>query len=332
MTNICVDVEGSDLGREELSLGCINFVKENKDTKLTVVGNKEKLGDIFKGYEDQIEVVHASDVLPMHIDVNKVLHSKESSMVKGIYLSKQDNIDAFVTAGSSGGFLLASTVLIQRLKGIKRPAFCGPFFTKVKGKKTVILDIGASNENSVEDLVSFAKLGRAYAQLILNIENPSLYILSNGAEEGKGIDVVVKTYDALKEMNFPNFKGNVEARDVLDGEHDVIITQGFDGNILLKSVEGTAKLMNDMIKQAFKKNFLTKLGYLLAKSGFKEMKETLDYKKAGGAMLLGLKKVCVKAHGNSDRESFYYALKVAKQMVDMKVIDKFKQEFENDGQ
>jgi glycerol-3-phosphate acyltransferase PlsX len=197
----------------------------------------------------------------------------------------------------------------------------------VKGRATVILDIGASNVNTAEDLYGFAKMGSLYASEILDLKNPSVYVLSNGTEEGKGTEEVVKAYELLKERNFPGFEGNVEARDALDGKHDVIVTSGFTGNVFLKAVEGTASMMNGMIKDAFKTSFGTKIGYLFAKKGFKEMKTRMDYRKYGGAILLGVNGVAVKAHGNSNAYAFYHAIDVAEKMAEKNIVNRIREAF-----
>lgn len=329
MIKICLDIEGSDLGNKELCQGCLDYLKDNKDVCLVLVGKTAEYENLFAVYKDRVEFVTAEDVVPMEVSPLALLRMQKSSMVMGLKRANQDDCDAFVTCGSSGGFITGAQLIIKKIPHVCRAAFTSPFVTKIKDKQTVILDIGASNENTVEEMACFARLGRNYCRCVLGIENPSVYLLSNGAEEGKGSKIVVDTYKYLKETNFPNFCGNVEARDALDGTHDVIVCQGFDGNILLKSSEGVASMMNDMIKKAFKKNLFTKIGYLLAKKGFDEMKASMDYKKIGGAILLGVNKVCVKSHGNSNAYAFYHAIDLAYRMAKNYVVEDIKKEFEN---
>ena len=213
---------------------------------------------------------------------------------------------------------------------MKRSALVTAFPTKIKGKKVVVLDVGANNENSPEELVQFAYMGKAYNQALFKTENPATYLLSNGTESHKGSPLVKQTYELLTSHNFEGFKGNMEARDVLNGDADILVADGFSGNILLKGMEGMAKLMSNMIKANFKKNLWTKLGYLHVRGGFKNMSETMDYKSVGGAMLLGINGVVVKAHGNSDAYSFKNAMRVAHEMVEYDVVNKIKESLAND--
>ena len=171
-------------------------------------------------------------------------------------------------------------------------------------------------------------MGKIYAEKVLSMKEPKIYTLSNGLEEGKGSDEIVEAYRLMKERSFPGFSGNVEARNALDGNHDVIVTSGFAGNIFLKSTEGMASMMNHMIKDSFKMNLLTKIGYLFSSKGFKKMKKTMDYKRYGGAILLGVDGIVVKAHGNSDYYAFYHAIQVADNMVKADIVNDIKKELE----
>ena len=167
-------------------------------------------------------------------------------------------------------------------------------------------------------------MGKLYSQSVYGVELPKVYLLSNGAEEGKGAPEVKEAYKLLKENKFEGFEGNIEARYALSGDADVVVADGFSGNIFLKSSEGIAKIMSGMIKKAFKKNLWAKLGYLHVRKGIKEMSETLDYKNTGGAMLLGINGNVVKAHGSSDAKSFYSALRVAKKLAEKNVVEQIR--------
>ena len=314
MYNIIIDTLGSDNGSAPIKEAIKKFASLNKDVHIVAVGNEEELKEL----KDICEIIHAPDIVPMEAGPLEVMRMKNSSMYVANRLMKERNADAVISAGSTGGFLSCATLILKTAPGVKRAALVAPFPTKIKGKKVVILDIGASNENSPEELVQFASMGEIYAKSVLQIEKPNVYLLSNGTEEGKGSPVGKQAYKLLKEN--PDFKGNIEARNALSGEADVIVCDGFTGNIFLKSSEGMAKMMAGMIKSAFKKNLWTMLGYLHVKKGMKEMTETMDYKSTGGAMLLGINGVVVKAHGNSDDYSFYCALNVAKKMVESKVV------------
>lgn len=328
MIQLVIDMEGSDFGNKETQQACLDFLKDYEDVSLILVGKTCEYKDKFDLYSSRVKFVEANDIIPMEVSPLKLLRAKESSMVKGLNELVSQNYDGFVTAGSSGGFITGASLIVKKLNNVKKAAFCAPFITKVKGKQTVILDIGASNTNTPEELLGFAIMGSVFSNLVLNIGNPSVYLLSNGVEKGKGTQEIVEAYDLLEENKLINFKGNCEARDALDGTHDVIVTPGFSGNIFLKTAEGVAKMVNDMIKASFKRSLSSKIGYLLSKKGFDEMKETMNYRKTGGALLLGLQKVCVKAHGNSNSYAFYHAIKVAYLMAQSHICEKLMEKFD----
>ena len=319
MIKIAVDTLGGDNGSAPIVEGIIQFLKDNKDVCIYAVGKKEEL----KKLEGICEIVDAPDIVPMESGPLEVMRMKNSSMYQTVMLAKEGKVDAIVSSGSTGGFLSSSTLLLKTIPGVNRAAFIAPFPTKIKGHYVVILDIGASNENSPEELRQFAVMGSLYSEHILGVENPKIYLLSNGTEPGKGSPTGKQAYKLLKDN--PNFKGNIEARNALAGEADVIVTDGFTGNVYLKASEGMAKMMSGFIKGIFKKNLWTKLGYLHVRKGFKNMSETMDYKSTGGAMLLGVNGVVVKVHGNTDAYSMYCAINVAKKLVDKDIANKIKE-------
>ncbi len=319
MIRIGVDLTGGDNGSKEIVPAILNFLNKNENVSIVAFGKKEELGAL----ENKCEIVDAPDVVPMEAGALEAMRMKNSSIYKMAQYAKEGIIDAMVSAGSTGGFLSLSTLILKTIPGVHRAAFVAPFPTKIKGKKVVILDIGASNENSPEELAQFAVMGSLYSKYILGVENPSVYLLSNGSEEGKGSPIGKEAYKLLKDK--PYFKGNIEARNALSGEADVVVTDGFTGNTFLKSSEGMAKMMSGMIKSAFKRNIFSKIGYLFVRKGIKEMTETMDYKSTGGAMLLGINGVVVKAHGNSDSYAFECALNVSKKLVEEKLMDKIKE-------
>ena len=325
MIKIVVDAMGGDNGPSVIVEAIKKFLKDNNDVEITAVGNKEELSSL----EGICRVIHAPDIVPMEAGALEVMRLKNSSMMVAIKTMKDEQCDAVVSCGSTGGFLSAATINLKMIPGVKRAALVSPFPTKIKGKKVVILDIGANNENSPDELVQFALMGKLYSQSVFGVEKPNVYLLSNGAEEGKGAPEVKEAYKLLKESNFEGFKGNIEARYALSGDADVVVADGFTGNIFLKSSEGIAKIMSGMIKSAFKKNLWTKLGYLHVRKGMKEMTETLDYKNTGGAMLLGINGNVVKSHGSADALTFYNALRVAKKMAEKDVVNQIKQGIEN---
>lgn len=321
MARLIVDTMGGDLGSKIVVSAIKDFLSENKDSEIIAVGKIEELKEL----ENVCRIIDAPDVVPMDAGALEVLRMRKSSMMIALKTLKEENLDGVVSCGSTGGFLAASTITLKMIPGVKRAALVAPFPTKIKGKKVTILDIGANNENSAEELVQFAHMGRAYSQSVYKVEKPKVYLLSNGLEEEKGSPEVKEAHKILSETNFEGFMGNVEARYALNGEADVIVTDGFSGNIFLKGSEGVAKMMSSLLNDAFKKNLWTKLGYLHVKGGINEMKETMNYKNTGGAMLLGVNGVVVKAHGSSDAYAFKCALNVAKELADNHIVDKIKE-------
>ena len=326
MITLAVDCMGSDNGPKVLQEGIINFLKEHDDCKIVACGRKEELDKLVD--LPNVEIIDARDVLAMDVGPLEAARSRESSLYKAVNYMKEFNADGVISAGSTGGFLSVATIKLKLIEGIQRAALISPFPTKT-GSPTIILDIGASNETTADQLVQFAHMGSIYSHNIFKVENPKIYLLSNGVEEEKGTPEIKEAHQKLKLENSINFKGNVEARDALDGHCDVIVTGGFAGNIFLKSSEGMAKMMSGMIKKAFYTNLLTKIGYLFSKKGFKEMKKSMDYETYGGAMLLGVNGVVVKAHGSATAFSFKCALDVAYRMAKSNVVETIKKEVNN---
>ena len=318
---IAVDAMGGDNGSSVVIEAIKEFKKEYPNGEIIVFGKIDELEDL----SSICRIVDAPDIVPMEAGALEVIRMKNSSMCKAINTMKEEGFDAVVSMGSTGGFLSAATLILKTIPGVKRSALVTAFPTKIKGKKVVVLDVGANNENNAEELVQFAYMGKAYNEAVFGVKEPKTYLLSNGAEAHKGSPLVKEAHKLLLDNHFPGFMGNMEARDVLNGDADILVADGFSGNVLLKGMEGVAKMMSSMIKANFKANLWTKLGYLHVRKGFKNMSETMDYKSTGGAMLLGINGVFVKAHGNSDAYSFKSALKVAKQMVDFDVINKIKE-------
>ncbi len=321
MIKIAVDAMGSDNGSPIVVEAIKNFLNDYKDVEFTVYGKEEELASL----QGLAKIVDCREVMGMEDGALQIMRRKETSMIKAIEGAKNEDLDGVVSAGSTGAFLTASTIYLKLIEGIQRAALVSPFPT-LGEKSVIILDIGANNENTPEHLVEFAKMGKIFSKVYNDVQLPRVYLLSNGAEEKKGSPVVKQAHQLLKNSDFEGFKGNIEARYVLSGEADVVVCNGFDGNVFLKGTEGTAKMMTTLLKDAFKKNIFTKIGYLFAKSGIKEMKSKMDYKSYGGAMLLGVNKVVVKGHGSSDARSFYHAIRVTYELIKKDMINKIKEE------
>ena len=327
MAKIVVDAMSGDNGSPIVVEAVKEFKKQYPNVELIVCGKKEELEEI----KDLAEIIDAREVVPMDAGALQVLRMKSSSMMTAIRYMKENDCDAVVSCGSTGGFLSASTITLKMIPGIKRAALCTGFPTKIKGKKLTVLDCGANNENSAEELVQFALMGRLYSQAMYGYEDPKTYLLCNGSEDEKGAPEVKEAHKLLKENNFPGFMGNIEGRDTFEGQVDVLVCSGFAGNVFLKTCEGVAKWMGDMVKSAFKRNLWSKLGYIHVRKGMKEMSETMDYKTIGGAMLLGINGIAFKAHGNADAYNFFHALRNANQLAEMHIVDKIKKGLEDEG-
>lgn len=321
MIKIAVDAMGSDEGSKIVVEAIKQYHQTYPEVVFYVCGKKDELQEL----KDFATVVEANDIMGMEDGALEVIRRKETSMLKAVDLVANGMCQGVVGAGSTAAFLTAATLKLKLIPGVQRAALTTPFPT-LDGKGVVLLDVGANNENTPTQLVQFAKMGLAYAKFVRKVVEPNLYLLSNGTEEKKGSPVVKEAHQLLKELHLPNFKGNIEAREVLSGEADVVVCGGFEGNVLLKSTEGTAAMMNNLLKKAFKTNLCSKIGYLFAKGGMKGMRETLDYRKYGGAMLIGVNGVVVKGHGNSNSYAFYNAIRVTHEMIESGIVGKLKEE------
>ncbi len=316
---IILDAMGGDHAPEAPVLGAVEAAK-NYGIKVTLVGRGEEiLSALGKAGIDNlpegVEIANADDVVDMHDDPASIIHKrKNSSMVVGLKMLSDGQGDAFVSAGSTGALLTGATLLVKRVKGIRRAAM-GPAMPNKAGGKTVILDCGANAECTPEFLLQFALVGSLYAKKTYGVENPKVGLLNIGTEDSKGTPLQKKAYALLKEAadrGLIHFVGNVEARDVPLGAVDVVVCDGFSGNVLLKSIEGTAMFMGSLMKhKIFKRNIFSGIGYLFCKSGVDEVMKMLDYREIGGTEFLGIRKPVIKAHGSSDALAFCNALRQA---------------------
>lgn len=315
---IILDAMGGDNAPQAPVLGAIEAVKRyNAD--IILVGRGQEILEVLKknGLDtlpEGVEIAHADDVVDMHDDPASVIHRrKNSSMIIGLKMLADGKGDAFVSAGSTGALLTGATLLVKRVRGIRRAAMAPAMPTKA-GTKVIICDCGANAECTPEFLLQFGLVASAYSKFTLGVENPRVGLLNIGSEDSKGTQLQKDAYALLKDASdrgLLNFTGNVEARDVPLGAVDVVVCDGFSGNILIKSIEGTAMFMGSMLKRMFKKNLGSKLGYLLCKSGVQDMMKLLDYREIGGTQFLGIKKPVIKAHGSSDALAFRNAVKQA---------------------
>jgi glycerol-3-phosphate acyltransferase PlsX len=272
-----------------------------------------------------LTVHHASQVIEMdEHPAAAVKAKKDSSLVVGMELIKRQEADAFFTAGNSGGALAAALFRLGRIKGIKRPALSTIFPSETPQGYCFVLDIGANADCRPEYLVQFALMGSAYAERVLGVPNPRVAIVSNGEEEGKGNQLVQETVPLLKAGNF-NFVGNAEGKDIPRGHADVIVTDGFTGNVIIKLAEGVSKFLLEVLKTEITSSNVSKVGAMLAKPAFDRVKMRLDYREYGGAPLLGVDGVVIVGHGRSDAKAIRNGIRTAAQAVENGVLDAIKQ-------
>ncbi|NME36783.1 MULTISPECIES: phosphate acyltransferase PlsX [Fusobacterium] len=327
---IVVDGMGGDRGSEEILKGISLALDEIPDIHIVVVGKEELLKKIIKKLNinnNRLEVVNATETIEMNDDpVQAVRQKKDSSLNVGLEIVKSGLGDAFVSAGNTGAHISASQLKLRRIKGILRPAIATVFPSK-KGN-FVFMDMGANADTKAEFINQFAIMGSEFAKDILRKDNPTVGLLNIGSEEGKGNEVTREAFNLLRENSSINFIGNIESRDMMEGKVDVIVTDGFTGNMVLKTSEGVAKFIFDALKEEIKQSFLAKIGFIFMKKALKKMKGKLDSSEYGGALFLGLNGISIKAHGNSDALAFKNAIKVADKFAKNKFVEKLRVTFE----
>ena len=321
---IILDAMGGDNAPQAPVIGALQAAKDF-GAQITLVGRGEEILSVMRsqGYNDLpegIEIAHAEEVVDMHDDPATVVRKrKNSSMMIGLKMLADGLGDAFVSAGSTGALLTGATLIVKRVKGIRRAAM-GPVMPNKAGGKTVILDCGANAECTAEFLLQFGLVGSLYAKKYLGVENPKVGLLNIGTEDSKGTPLQKEAYALLKaagDKGIINFVGNTEARDVPMGAVDVIVCDGFAGNVLLKSIEGTAMFMGSLVSRMFKKSIISKLSAALVMKDIKAFKKLLDYREIGGTPFLGIRKPVIKAHGSSDALAFRNAVRQAMETPDI---------------
>lgn len=300
---VVVDAFGGDNAPLEVVEGAVLAVNRNKDLTVVLTGDENKIKEILKGRTERIEIVNAGDVITNDdVPTVAIRQKKDSSLVKAFDLLKEDaDVVGLVSAGSTGAILSGAIMKIGRIKGISRPALA-PILPTKKDTDVIIIDSGANVDCKSENLLHFAIMGSAYYSIVEGVKEPRVALLNNGTEEHKGNELTKETYPLMKTLPI-NFVGNAEAREVMSGNVDVIVTDGFAGNVLLKGVEGAASGILSTLKSAIKSSFSAKIGYLFMRKAFKKLKTKLDINKHGGAPFLGCKKLVVKNHGSCGREN-----------------------------
>ena len=319
--NIVIDAFGGDNAPLEVIKGAIDAQKDF-GIDITLVGDENTIKKCAKDNSLDItalKIKHADTVIDVCEEPTNVIKSKKDcSMAVGMKMLADGEGDAFVSAGSTGALVVGATFIVKRLKGIKRPALATILPTATV--PTMLLDSGANADCRPEMLVQFGVMGSAYMNKILGVESPKVGLVNIGSEPSKGRDLELETYKQLQ--NAPlNFTGNIEARQIPLGDCDVVVTDGFSGNILLKLYEGMGKFFSGELKELFTKDFKSKLGALMVMKNVKEFKKKVDYSEHGGAPLLGTAKPVIKAHGSSNAKAFYNAIRQAKLFTEKQVID-----------
>lgn len=325
---IAIDVMGGDYAPAETIKGAIKFIKENEKAHLFLIGKQELINENLPAEIREkyyIEIVDAQEVIGFdEAPALAIRRKKNSSIVVGMKMLKNKEVDAFVSAGSTGALLAGGLFIAGRIKGIKRPALS--VFLPGPNGNPMLLDIGANSDVKAKNLQDFALMGSLYTQKIMNKKNPTVALLNNGAEEGKGSELTKEAYEILKNTENINFVGNIEPRDITNGEVDVVVTDGFTGNVYIKTAEGIAKTMMTTIKDSIMSSLKGKIAGLLLKSNLKKVKELFSSEEIGGAPFLGIDGIIIKAHGNSKEYAFYNAINQAKRAVESNYIADLKEE------
>lgn len=326
---VIVDAFGGDYSPEETVLGAIDALNAKSSLTVVLTGDENRIVDVLKGQSydaSRLTVVHAPDVVTNNdVPTDAVRTKKESSLVKGLeLLATDDEAQAFVSTGATGAVLVGAYMKVGRIKGVSRPALA-PSLPTVKGKPVILCDCGANVDCKPLNLLHFAIMASAFSSAVTDAVKPVVGLLSNGAEAKKGNELNKEAYALLSECPHIDFRGNCEARDLLSGDFDVVVSDGFNGNIALKSAEGTAGAIFSVLMDGIKRGGLrAKLGALMLKPVLKGVKNKMDYNSQGGACFLGLNKVVVKAHGAAKRKSVCAAILQARKLAKSGVVEKIR--------
>lgn len=308
MVKIAVDMMGGDDAPGIVLDAVKKAVEDFKDLEIILLGDESQ----YNLSHERIEFRHCTEKIEMEDEpVRAIKRKKDSSMVKMAEAVKSGEADGCVSAGNTGALMSAGLFIVGRIKGVARPALVVTLPT-TDGKGFVFLDVGANADAKAEHLLQYAQLGNIYAQKIRGIQNPSVSLLNIGTEAAKGNSLTKKAYDLFEKNQSFNFTGNIEAKTLMDGNVDVVVTDGYTGNMVLKNLEGTAKSIGKMLKETIMSSFKNKLAGAVLKKDLETFAKKMDYSEYGGSVLLGLDGTVVKAHGSSNAKAFYSAIKQAK--------------------
>lgn len=327
---VCVDACGGDNSPGEIVKGAIDAINESDKVKVILVGQEAAVNAELAKYtynKEQVEVVNAEEIIdPNEPPVMAIRKKKDSSIVRGLEITRDGKADAFLSAGSTGAVLVGGQVIVGRLKGVERPPLA-PLIPTVNGV-ALLIDCGANVDARASHLVQFAKIGSVYMESVVGIKNPRVAIVNIGAEEEKGNALVKETYPLLKACPDINFVGSIEARDIPKGDADVIVCEAFTGNVILKMYEGVASALISVIKKSLKSNLKSMIGGALIKKDLKKTLKGFSVEDYGGAPLLGLNGLVIKTHGSSKaieiKNSVLQAITFKEQNINSKIIEKLK--------
>lgn len=328
MIKIAVDAMGGDFAPEQIVKGVNLAIKNNKDLYINLYGKEEEINKYLEK-SDRVQVVNADNKLDMgeKDPVSVIRKDKELSMVKAFQAVHDKECAGAVTAGPTQGAVVASHLIIRRMKGMKRVALC-PQLPNVFGKSRIMLDVGANTEIRPEHILQHAQFATIFYRETRKVDNPLVGLINIGTEPGKGREQEKEVYKLLQDDQMINFYGNVEPKDVLTTECDILVTDGFSGNLVMKTIEGTAKSVGKILKQEIKKSFRSKIGALFMKKSLDSFKSTLNSEEVGGAVIFGVDGIVVKAHGNSSAYAFSKAIELCMKAIEGNVVETMKEKLQ----
>lgn len=327
MMKIAMDAMGGDNAPKEIVIGAQKAIETFSDLEILLVGDEKQIQASLTNKE-RINILHTEEqILATDEPVRAVRRKKTASMVLGATEVKEGRADAFISAGNTGALMATGLFVVGRMEGIDRPALA-PTLPTIGGEGFLLLDVGANIDAKPENLVQYAMMGSIYSEKVRGVAKPRVGLLNIGTEEKKGNELTKKTFELLQNTNI-HFIGNVEARDLLEGVCDVAVTDGFTGNMILKTVEGTAMSMFKMIKAELMSSFTSKMAAAVLKPNLKQIKNKLDYSEYGGAALFGLNAPVIKAHGSSDSQAVFSAIRQTREFVQSGVVAQIKDAMEN---
>lgn len=316
---LAIDAMGGDNAPKEIVLGAMKAIEAFSDLHITLVGDENQIKE-YLTKDERITIVHTDEViLGTDEPVRAVRRKKNSSMVLAAKLVADGKADGCISAGNTGALMAAGLFVVGRIEGIDRPAL-SPTLPTIGGEGFLLLDVGANVDAKPEHLLQNGIMGSIYCEKVRGVKNPRVGLLNIGTEEKKGNELSKQAFDLLKQSNL-NFVGNVEARDLLEGVADVVVTDGFTGNMVLKTIEGTAMSVFSMLKTALTSNLKSKIAASVLMPNLRELKAKMDYSEYGGAGLFGLKAPVIKAHGSSNANSLYNAVRQTRDMVQKEVTE-----------